>query len=62
MENAGAAGLPAGANAMQRPQPGNVSQQLHATILNHMQRQGQVGTGWQSTFDIRQRAAQVMQL
>jgi len=50
-------------NTMQRPQPGNMNQQIHAKILHDLQ-QGlsQVGTGWQSTFDIKQRAVKVMQM
>lgn len=53
---------PQNMNAMQRPQPGNQVQQLHARIIHDMQQQGPVGNGWQATFDNKQRAFKVMQV
>ncbi|KAK4541700.1 hypothetical protein LTR36_007409 [Oleoguttula mirabilis] len=48
---------------MQRAQQGNISTQLHAKILHDLQQTlNMVGTGWQSTFDPKQRAMKIMQL
>ncbi|KAK3716472.1 hypothetical protein LTR37_006368 [Vermiconidia calcicola] len=50
-------------NSMQRPQPGNSMQQLHARIMDNLQRRmGTLPPGWQSTFDLGQRANRIMQL
>ena len=54
---------PQNGNGMQRPQPGNQGQQIHAKVLQELQSTlPQVGSGWQSTYDLKQRAAKIMQL
>lgn len=56
-------GMPANMTGMQRPQRGNIQQQLHAQALTDLQLpQSQVTGGWQMAVDIRQRAVGVMQL
>lgn len=55
--------MPNGMNTMQRPQSGNSMQQIHAAIMNELkQRSGTLPPGWQSTFDLGQRANRIMQL
>lgn len=50
-------------NSMQRPQPGNMQQQLHARIMEELRRtQPSIGTGWQTMLDLRERASRIMQL
>jgi len=56
-------GMQPNGNGVQRPQLGNVMQQIHAKIINDLRNSmHQVGQGWQSTLDIRERAAHIMQL
>lgn len=50
-------------NNMQRPQAGNPVQQLHAKILHELQQSmNLLNPGWQTTFDVKQRANKIMQL
>ena len=50
-------------NRMQQPQPGNMMQQLHASVLNQLKNDMARFTGsWQATHDIRDRAQRVVQL
>lgn len=54
---------PQNMNTMQRPQPSNHAQQIHAKIISDIQStMDKVGRGWQSTFNIRERAVKIMQL
>ena len=54
---------PQNGNGMQRPQHGNASQQIHARVLMELHSTiPQVGSGWQSTYDVKQRSAKIMQL
>lgn len=59
-------GLPVPANAgasMQRPQPGNLSQQIYARVLGNLRnKMPELSGGWQAMFDIRERASRIMQL
>ncbi|KAK5165947.1 uncharacterized protein LTR77_008871 [Saxophila tyrrhenica] len=49
-------------NSMQRPQRGNQMQQLYAKVLDDLKRQQPTPQGWQTTFDIGHRAAQIFQI
>ena len=50
-------------HTMQRPQSGNLMQQMHAKVMEDLRNNmGQFGGSWQSTFDIRERASRIMQL
>ena len=50
-------------NTMQRPQPGNMLQQLHAKVMDELRRSApSLGTGWQAMLDHRERAQRIMQL
>lgn len=50
-------------NSMQRPQPGNVAQQLHARVMVELRAAlPSLGNGWQAMFDLRERANRIMQL
>ena len=50
-------------NSMQRPQQGNMPQQIHARVLNGLRsKMNELTGGWQAMFDIRERANQIMQL
>lgn len=50
-------------NSMQRPQPGNPNQQIHAQIMTNLRnKMSQLPQGWQKTFDIGQRAQGIMQM
>lgn len=50
-------------NTMQRAQPGNPAQQLHAKIMEDLRRGvPQLPAGWQAMFDLRERANKIMQL
>jgi hypothetical protein len=50
-------------NNMQRPQQGNMQQQMYALILAKInETKPQLGNGWQTTFDTQQRAVLVMQM
>ena len=54
---------PQSGNGMQRPQQGNMEQQLHARVMQSLQSTlQQVGNGWQRTYDVGQRSAKIMQL
>lgn len=56
-------GNPAMNNSMQRPQPGNLAQQLHAKVMDELRRSApSLGAGWQAMLDHRERANRVMQL
>lgn len=56
-------GMPPSMNSMQRPQQGNIMQQLHAKIITDLRNNmNLVGQGWQSTFNIGERAGYTMQL
>jgi hypothetical protein len=63
MQNGGNGMMPHNMNAMQRPQPGNANQQLHANIVARLNSQKHLlGQGWQSTFDVSQRAARILMM
>ncbi|KAF7197147.1 hypothetical protein HII31_01572 [Pseudocercospora fuligena] len=48
---------------MQRPQSGNIQQQLHARIISDLRQNAPAFNGtWQATHDIRDRAQRIMQL
>lgn len=49
-------------NHMQRPQPGNNSEQIYGKILEEISKNSTSFTGWQATLDIRERAAKVMEM
>lgn len=50
-------------NTMQRPQAGNQTQQIFAKILQELQQSlPMLQSGWQQTFDLKQRATMIMQL
>ena len=50
-------------SSMQRPQPGNALQQIHAQIMTDLKsKMQQLPQGWQTTFDIGQRAQGIMQM
>ena len=54
---------PQSGNGMQRPQQGNMEQQLHAKVMQGLQSSlNQVGNGWQRTYDLGQRSAKIMLL
>lgn len=54
---------PRNMNTMQQPQPNNLTQQIHARLVTSMnQLKPQLGAGWQSTFDVRQRSAHAIQM
>ena len=56
-------GMPANMNNIQRPQPGNVMQQMHGKIMTDLRNtMSQVGQGWQLTFDPRERGNYLIQL
>jgi hypothetical protein len=57
-------GIPGQApQTMQRPQPGNWPQQLHAKIISLLRGNMHKFQGsWQATYDIRDRANRVLQL
>jgi hypothetical protein len=49
-------------NGMQRPQ-GNATQQMHAAVLQSLQRgMAEFAGGWQATHDIRDRSTRIMHL
>lgn len=49
--------------AMQRPQAGNLQQQLYAKILTDLrQDMSRFNGSWQATFDPRERANLIMQM
>jgi len=57
--------MPNGAamNGMQRPQPGNIGQQIHGQIMTNLRnKMSQVPHGWQSTYDLAQRAQRILQM
>lgn len=47
---------------MQRPQPGNEQEQIHAAIMEKLRTMPIPQGGWQQTLDMRERAGCVMQL
>ena len=56
-------GMPNNVNSLQRPQPGNVMQQMHGKIMADLRStMGQVGQGWQLTCDPRERGSYLVQL
>jgi len=50
-------------NTMQRAQPSNEKQQVYAVIMKQLtEGKATLGQGWQSTFDMGQRASMTMQV
>ena len=47
---------------MQRPDPGNIDQQIHAKIMDDLRKSYVNNGGWQATVDLRERANWVMQM
>lgn len=54
-----AGGMPP--QSMQRPQPGNANDQIHAQIMNELRKAPFTGN-WQAMVDPRERAGYIMQL
>lgn len=55
-----AGGMPP--QGMQRPQPGNENDQIHAKIMDELRKIAIPSGGWQMTMDFRERANWVMQM
>jgi len=55
-----AGGMPP--QGMQRPQPGNENDQIHAKIMEELRKMTIPQGGWQMTLDMRERANWIMQL
>lgn len=47
---------------MQRAQPGNENDQIHAKIVDELRKQLVNNGGWQGTLDVRERANYIMQM
>lgn len=47
---------------MQRPQPGNHQDQIHAKIMSDLQKEPINNGTWQATLDPRERAQYIMQM